>query len=50
VVCPSPGNRGSTHPCSNIINVGKIISAKKLGKVKNKKGKSPGEGNPWANG
>jgi hypothetical protein len=33
-VCPFPGNRGSTHPCGNIANVGKIMFSRKVGKIK----------------
>jgi hypothetical protein len=36
--CLSPGNRGSTHLCSNIANVGKIMFSRKVEKSKNKKG------------
>jgi hypothetical protein len=35
VVCPSPGNLGSTHPCGNIAKCGENnVQQKKLEKVK----------------
>ncbi len=33
-VCPSPGNRGSTHPYGNIANVAKIMFSRKIEKSK----------------
>ncbi len=46
-----PQETGDLHTLAVTLQLwGKICSAEKLGKVKNKKGKPPGEGNPWANG
>ncbi len=50
MVCPPPGNWGSTHPCSNIARCGENNIQQKNWKSKKSKGIPPGEGNPWANG